>query len=132
MLRYYQPGLKISQWPGITRDSQFVYEKNQFHLSWDQMKKINSFLLLTTDEVPPGLPGFTPVDISKILDCREGFLKRQDSWLDLNPGQCSPVHTWYLITYEPMTAETSGSLDVASSYKYSKINRAPVAGVYEF
>lgn len=132
MLRYYQPGLNISQWPGITRDSQFVYEKSQFHLSWDQMKKISSFLLLTTDEVPPGLQGFTPVDISKILDCREGFLKRQDSWLDLNPGQCSPVHTWYLITYEPKTAETSGSLDVASSYKYSKINRAPVAGVYEF
>lgn len=141
MLRYYRPRLRISQWPGITRDSEFIHEKSQFHLTWKQMQRVGSFLLVTTDSVPPGLPGFSPINMKKIMDCREGFLKQQDSWLDLETERCSPIHTWYVISYEPEASELpkeSGSMDMASSAKtqlsldltlqdkkYSKIIRVP-------
>ena len=101
MLRYYNPALNVGQWPGITRTSEFVHNEkiwSPFDLS--ELTERKEFYLVTTDDVPPKISGFSPVDLKLIQDCREGYLKEQSSWLDLDARACGVLHRWYLVVYK--------------------------------
>ena len=102
MLRYHSPRLRISQWPGITRDSEFVYNPKQLYTRPDALKASGPFILVSTEDVPPILPGFIPIGLKKLNACREGFLVEQVDHKRPDSGvQCSPFHEWFVITYRP-------------------------------
>lgn len=101
MLRYYNPALRVGQWPGITRTSEFVRNEaywSPYNLS--ELKEKKEFYLLTSDAIPPKIPGFLPTDLNLVQDCREGYLKQRSSWLDLSGKPCGVLHQWYLVVYE--------------------------------
>ncbi|NRA43742.1 MAG: glycosyltransferase family 39 protein [Oligoflexales bacterium] len=101
MLRYHNQGLQVGQWPGITRASEYVHNEtlwNPFGL--EELKHKDSFYLLTSDKIPPVLPGFEAFGIKQIQDCREGYLHVRSSQLEPTERACEALRHWYLLEYQ--------------------------------
>ena len=100
MLRYHNPSLQVGQWPGITRASEYINNEAFWSLeSVRGIKKQKGFMLLTTDNLPPMIPGFKPIEMKQISNCREGYLKVKSSWVDLDERACGALHRWFLLEY---------------------------------
>lgn len=104
MTRFYDPTLKLEQWPGITRDSELV---GPVHLTPDlpeRIRKHGSFWLAGTELPPPHLRGFLPNDMLQLRDC-VGQKLQVISTVQAREAQdtrCkAPIHAWYLTRYEP-------------------------------
>jgi 4-amino-4-deoxy-L-arabinose transferase-like glycosyltransferase len=102
MLRFYQPQLKVRQWPGITRDSEFLRQAELSDLDYDQVRAAGNFWLVTTDLVPPRIPGFRPDTQTQLRDCKGSPLQVITRDLAEDPEvRCkSLIHEWYLIRYQ--------------------------------
>lgn len=94
MLSYYQPNMKVAQWPGITRPSEYLRSP---HFKPESVE--SGFWLLTTDYIPPRLQGFQAQELKQLKDCRSGLLKEYDEHTFLDG--CESVHTWFLTWYLP-------------------------------
>jgi 4-amino-4-deoxy-L-arabinose transferase-like glycosyltransferase len=105
MTRFYRPELKTRQWPGITRDSEFLRAARFTDVTAEDLAKHGVFWLVTTDAVPPRLPGFAVDDMAQLRDCQAGGLQvinarslTQDG--DVVESRCKPpIHEWYLVRY---------------------------------
>lgn len=101
MLRYYAPDLRVLQWPGLTRDSEFVYHPTQLDVKPLPSVLPDMFRLVTREQLPAALPGFYPFLLEKMNACREGGLVRQLGWQWPASAEtpCSPLHEWFVISY---------------------------------
>lgn len=102
MLRFYQPELKIRQWPGITRDSEFLRRPELADLTYTDVRAGRVFYLITTDLVPPRIPGFSPLELSQLRDCKGSPLQvvTVEDAVDPETRCKALIHEWYLVRYE--------------------------------
>ncbi|WP_295433268.1 glycosyltransferase family 39 protein [uncultured Thiodictyon sp.] len=97
MLRFYQPGLPISQWPGLTRPSEYLL--GQIAPRVDPAAQTGPFWLVTRRPVPPTLPGFTNAASRTLYDCPGAPLAETAA------APCAkPLHEWHLYRFEKSPA----------------------------
>ena len=101
MLRHYRAARDVWQWPGITRDSDFVRRQQQDPGPRLAIDLHGGFELVTTDLPPPHFAGFEPRSLTQLRDCKGADLQVISSHAALNArDRClKPVHEWYLIEY---------------------------------
>lgn len=97
-LRFYQPELAATQWPGITRPSEYLRGRIAPPVTLDDIRRAGGFHLVSTRETPPGIPGFR-ADTGRILyDCIGLPLT------EAPPGEppcAKPLHRWGVFGYRP-------------------------------
>lgn len=94
MLRFYQPDLGVSQWPGLTRPSEYL--EGQIAPRVDPSEVTGPFWLVTRFGAPPRIPGFQVERQRVLFDCAGQSLQEGVS------APCRrPLHTWRLYRYRP-------------------------------
>lgn len=94
MLRFYRPELKSSQWPGITRPSE--YARGAIAPRVGPRTQDGPFWLLGRRPQPPAIPGFVAETNRTLYDCPRRPLT------DASPPPCErPLHIWTLYRYRP-------------------------------
>lgn len=101
MLKFYQPGLVVRQWPGITRDSEFLRRPELSDLDYQQLLKIGSFWLITSDQIPPKIKGFIPIEMAQLRDCKDASIQviKAGAASEYNARCKTLIHDWYLLNY---------------------------------
>jgi 4-amino-4-deoxy-L-arabinose transferase-like glycosyltransferase len=102
MTRFYDQRLRTKQWPGVTRDSELVRNPALNDVTTDELRRLGRFWLVTTDHVPPRLPGFEAADLVQLRDCKSGGLQAITilEAHDVDKRCKSPIHEWYLVRYQ--------------------------------
>ncbi len=105
MTRFYAPDLKITQWPGLFRASEYVRGSSpggpgsDRSLDREAIDRAGGWWLLSRNPPRPVIPGFR-LDRQRLLyDClREGLLEATTG----QPDPCDePIHRWWLLHYVP-------------------------------
>ena len=97
MLRFYQPTLTISQWPGLTRPSEYLL--GQVAPRVDPATLTGPFWLVTHCPSPPPLPGFTIGGQRTLYDCAGVPLAESAA-----PPCVHPLHEWHLYHFNKSPA----------------------------
>lgn len=92
MLRFYQPGLTVSQWPGLTRPSEYLL--GQIAPRVEPATLTGPFWIITRRPSPPALPGFTVARQRTLYDCAGAPLAEVDA-----PPCTQPLHEWHLYRF---------------------------------
>lgn len=97
MTRFYAPQLRASQWPGISRPSEYLRGTITAPVSKEQVEQAGGFLLLTQVTVPPNIPGFDLRSRSRVFYCtNRGLIETPPS----GALPCrNPLHRWQLLAY---------------------------------
>lgn len=107
-LSFHEPHLKISQWPGIARISEFSRSEKLRHYSLEDIKNHGSFKLLTNNLIPPVIPGFRIDSYTHLRDCLHETIQVFDSKDNFNAMKCEkPIHKWYLAHYISDSSDSS-------------------------
>nr|WP_245232367.1 glycosyltransferase family 39 protein [Thiorhodococcus minor] len=94
MLRFYQPDLETSQWPGLTRPSEYLRGRIAPRVA---PKAVTTpFWLVTRFGAPPEIPGFLPQRQRLLFDCPRAPLTE-----GAEPPCRRPLHSWRLYLYLP-------------------------------
>ncbi len=94
MLRFHQPDLETSQWPGLTRPSEYL--RGRIAPRVDPAAIQGAFWLVTRFGAPPPIAGFA-VDAQRTLfDCPAARLAETP-----HPPCRHPLHRWQLYHYVP-------------------------------
>ncbi len=100
LLSFYQPGLKISQWPGIARLSEMSRRKAMNYYDLGDILKHGHFYLISNNRIPPVIEGFVLDSYSHIRDCPHQTMQISHSASQFNSTKCDrPIHRWYLSHY---------------------------------
>lgn len=94
MLRFYRPDLATSQWPGLTRPSEYLRGQIAPRIVPDALT--GPFWLVTRFGAPPVIGGFAVETERVLFDC-----PRQPLQEGGEPPCSRPLHTWYLYRYVP-------------------------------
>ncbi|NEX19542.1 glycosyltransferase family 39 protein [Thiorhodococcus mannitoliphagus] len=94
MLRFYQPDLETTQWPGLTRPSEYL--RGQIAPCVSPQAVHEPFWLVTRFGAPPQIPGFSPVQQRLLFDCPRRPLREGGE-----PPCQRPLHSWRLYQYRP-------------------------------
>ena len=94
LLRFYQPQQEISQWPELSRPSEYLRGEIAPRVEPAAMKQ--PFWLVTRRITPPALTGFGCTTARQIFDC--ATLPVQEATVAPCP---QPLHIWQLYRYEP-------------------------------
>jgi hypothetical protein len=99
MLNFYQPQLAVSQWPGITRPSE--YGRGRIApLPNPQALRQTGFWLLTGKFSPPEITGFDAVETRSLYRCPDGRFTVIDGAATWDAGGCDePINGWRLYRY---------------------------------
>jgi 4-amino-4-deoxy-L-arabinose transferase-like glycosyltransferase len=102
MIRFYQPGLKVAQWPGLAHPSEFVRRPEWNYYTRQSLREHGSFWLISGGPLPPRLEGFEPVEMIRLtfrLD--QGLVATKGPGAPSNgpPVTEEPIHEWYVIRY---------------------------------
>ena len=92
MLRFYQPDTNTSQWPGLTRPSEYLL--GQIAPQVEPATLTGPFWIITRRPSPPPLPGFTVVRQRTLYDCAGAPLAEVDT-----PPCTQPLHEWHLFRF---------------------------------
>jgi len=107
MIRFYAPGIRVAQWPGITQPSEFVRRPEWNYYRLADLEEHGGFWLVTGWPLPPRLPGFEPVEMTELRDCLEEGLVVTEA-AEARPGESpcpeTTVHVWYLVRYRTQAA----------------------------
>lgn len=101
-LAFYQPGLKVQQWPGIARSSELIRRPEMNPTSWDALRhSTTGFFLLTDNFMPPVMPEAELVGMREIIDCLgQGLTVTAYEPTKPYERQCEKrVHRWSLAQY---------------------------------
>lgn len=102
MLRFYAPTLAVTQWPGITRPSEYLRGTIAAPVSLEQVREAEGFWLITSHSVPPEIPGFVRRSGRILVDCAGSPLAERA--MDERTEPCArPLHRWGLFDYEVAT-----------------------------
>ena len=94
MLRFHQPGLGTSQWPGLTRPSESL--RGRIAPRVDPARVSGPFWLVTRFGSPPAIQGFGVERQRTLFDCPASPLQ------ETNRSPCRhPLHVWQLYRYRP-------------------------------
>jgi hypothetical protein len=74
MIRFYQPGLKVAQWPGSSQPSEFVRRPEWNYYTRQSLREHGSFWLISGRPLPPRLGGFEPVQEIELRFSLDGGL----------------------------------------------------------
>jgi hypothetical protein len=103
MLRFFAPDMSVTQWPGLTRDSEFVRNPELSPWSRETLMAVGGFWLLTSQTLPPRLSPYGGVEMIHLRDCKAYDIQviTAAGLLGSADALCrSPVHKWYLVRYE--------------------------------
>ena len=102
MLTFYEPEMKIMQWPGITRYSELTRRRDFADFHYNDLLASGKFRLITLEIIPPRLPGFTADKLTEVKDCPRIGLRftsppsRRASYI---PPCKNAIHRWFLVDY---------------------------------
>ncbi len=99
MLRFYQPDLAATQWPGITRPSEYLRGQIAPTVGPDTIS--HPFWLLTRRWAPPQIPGFEAAGERIFFDCANRPLIEAARSPSDRPPCGTPLHVWRLYPYQP-------------------------------
>jgi hypothetical protein len=102
MIRFYQPGLKVAQWPGFSQPSEFVRRPEWNCYTRRSLQEHGSFWLVSTGPLPPRLEGFEPAEMIELrFSVGRGLVVTEASAARPHepPGTKDTVHLWYVIRY---------------------------------
>ncbi|MBK5941325.1 hypothetical protein CCR96_19130 [Halochromatium roseum] len=104
MLNFYQPQLAVSQWPGITRPSE--YGRGRIApLPDPQVLQQTGFWLLARKFSAPEIAGFEAVEIRSLYSCPDGRFTAVDGAAAWEAGGCDdPANVWRLYRYRSEAA----------------------------
>ena len=107
MLNFYQPQLAVSQWPGITRPSE--YGRGRIApLPDPQALRQTDFWLLTGKFSAPEIAGFEAVETRSLYSCPDGRFTALDGFAAWNAGGCDePANVWRLYRYRVIKSRPS-------------------------
>lgn len=99
MLNFYQPQLAVSQWPGITRPSE--YGRGQIApLPDPQTLQHTGFWLLARKFSAPEIDGFEAVETRSLYSCPDGRFTALEGAAAWEAGGCDdPANVWRLYRY---------------------------------
>jgi hypothetical protein len=106
MLRFYQPGLAATQWPGVSRPSEYLRGVIAAPIGPDQIRTAGSFWLVGRQSSLPSITGFTPQTPRVLIDCKGMPLTEValGSRLETEPPCPHPLHRWQLVRYAATAA----------------------------
>ncbi|MBK1695070.1 glycosyltransferase [Chromatium weissei] len=93
LLRFYQPARAISQWPELSRPSEYL--RGEIAPRVEPATLQQPFWLVTRRAIPPALTGFVCTTERRVFDC--ALLPVQETTLAPCPR---PLHVWQLYRYE--------------------------------
>lgn len=101
MLRFYAPGLQVRQWPGITRDSEYLRRPELADLNFEKLLETGSFWLITTEQIPPRIKDFKPIEMAELRDCKDTGIQviKAGAAHDFQNRCKTLIHDWYLLNY---------------------------------
>lgn len=94
MLRFYRPDLDATQWPGLTRPSEYL--RGQIAPRVRPGELFGPFWLVTRFAAPPPIAGFRAEQARVFFDCPRRTLQEGG-----RPACRRPLHTWWLYRYRP-------------------------------
>ena len=94
MLRFYQPGLAATQWPGFTRPSEYL--RGQIAPKVTPEAIDSPLWLLSRRWQAPEIPGLTATTQRTLFDCAGKPLTES-----AEPPCRKPLHVWHLYRYSP-------------------------------
>lgn len=94
MLRFYAPGIEATQWPGLTRPSE--YSRGRIAPRVERGAIEGPFWLMTRGHPPPEVLGFRIDARRTLVDCPGVRLAETDA-----PACARPLHVWSLYRYRP-------------------------------
>jgi len=101
MLRFYQPDLAVTQWPGVTRPSEYLRGVIAAPVGLEQIRRAGGFWLVGRRSDPPQIAGFVAQAPRVLIDCKGAGLVEvaADSPAEANPPCRRPLHRWQLVRY---------------------------------
>jgi hypothetical protein len=104
MLNFYQPQLAVSQWPGITRPSEYGRGQIAPLPDPDRLRQ-TGFWLLARKFSPPEITGFESVETRSLYSCPDGRFSVVDGAASWEAGGCpNPSNVWRLYRYQAAAA----------------------------
>jgi hypothetical protein len=101
MIRFYNPGLTVAQYPGLARPSEYVRRARWCHFSREDLLASGSFWLVSHHRIPPGIDGFTPREVTELRYCAgQGLVVTTPPAMESRCGGKAAVHTWYVVRYQ--------------------------------
>jgi len=114
MLNFYGAGVPVSQWPGLTRPSEYGLGKIQPIPPLVALRK-TGFTLVVWKYAQPDIPGFRRVHAETLFDCRGLPLHRVPgiAWPEASPCGDDWLHVWRVLRYEaePAPEARTGARD---------------------
>jgi len=94
MLRFYRPGIEATQWPGLSRPSEYLLGRIAPRIEPEALT--DSFWLLLRGGQAPAIPGFRVAAHRILIDCPGRPLTETED------SPCaSPLHVWGLHKFQP-------------------------------
>jgi hypothetical protein len=102
MLNFYGAGAPASQWPGLTRPSEYGLGRIVPIPSVEELRA-KGFTLVSWKFWVPGIAGYEPVEAETVFDCRGRALHAVPgiAWPDASPCGDDWLHVWRVLRYEP-------------------------------
>jgi 4-amino-4-deoxy-L-arabinose transferase-like glycosyltransferase len=102
MLNFYGTGRQVTQWPGLTRPSEY----GRGHIASmpdSSVLRKSGFVLVAWKYAIPDIPGFSIAEASTIFDCRGQPLHvvPKIGWPDDSPCGEEWIHIWRVLRYSP-------------------------------
>lgn len=98
------PNIMTVQWPGITRPSEYTRGSADDRAAEKIFLESDGFSLLSFDELPLELPGFTPKDLRGIRSCPDGSLGEYGINHPVLPCE-KGLRDWWITTYQRTAIE---------------------------
>jgi hypothetical protein len=102
MIRFYQPKLKVAQWPGFSQPSEFVRRPEWNYYTQQSLREQGGFWLVSAGPVPARLDGFEPVEVTELtFSLGQGLVvtKHVTARAGEPSGGAQPIHVWHVIRY---------------------------------
>lgn len=103
MLRFYTADPRISQWPGLTRPSEYL--RGAIAPRLDPSRIDHPVWIVSSAGAPAAIPGFEIERRRTLFDCA-GQPLGEASEDRPDPPCARPLHTWHLDRYSPLGSST--------------------------
>jgi len=101
IIGYYRKWQNISQWPGLTRHSEWTRRQELTPVDLPQLKSKKSFELVTHRITPPHIPGFETTFATEVRDCFPKITITQAWESSTFKPECKKfLNRWYIYRYE--------------------------------
>ena len=101
MLRFYLPDATLTQWPGVTRPSEYLRGVIAPNPPLHDLTAAGGFWLVQRRTTPAEIPGFAPRETRVLIDCKGAGLVETTpgSVQETSPPCRRPLHVWQLVHY---------------------------------